>query len=188
MQPWSSWPLTSLAQQHSWILNQPTIITFFRNVKSGSALNWRQTTHFLWSTVTLLAHIHQLVPAEGGAVCLVRPWYVQQTAATWVQDHLLKVISTTAAKVTRTTEDKKKNGSKLKSHSILKFLNYTQKNSRCPWVHNAVRDIAFTVSAIIMVHPKIMTQLMSHDGGKWHHIIIGELRGKCTHIHTKTEI
>lgn len=64
-------------------------------------------THFLWSAVTLFAHVHQLVPAEGGAVCLVRPRCVQQTATSWIQNHLFKVIGATTAEVTRTTEREK---------------------------------------------------------------------------------
>lgn len=102
----------------------------------------------LRAAVTLLSHVHQLVAAEGGAVGLVRPRHIQQAAASCAQNQLLKVVCAAAAEITR---------------------------AGCPGVHDAVGYVTFAVSAVVVVvHPQIMAELMSHNGRKQRYIFIGK--------------
>lgn len=66
------------------------------------------STDLPWSTVTLLPNIHQSVPTVGGAVGLIRPGDVQETRSPRRQNHLLKIICTTAAEVSGSSAERRR--------------------------------------------------------------------------------
>ena len=42
-------------------------------------------------------------------------------------------------------------------------------------VHDAGRHVAHTLAPVVMVHPQVVTQLMSNDGGKGRQVVVSEL-------------
>ena len=144
----------------------------------------------LWSTVTLFSHVHQSVSTVGGAVGLVWPRDVQETRSPRQQDHLLKVISATAAEVhgssagvcggTACVEQRWVDlsiGSELSHIWRCVCLYYrgvcVLRGSR---VHDAGGGGAGAGASIVMVHPEVVAEFMSHDGGERRNVLIGELR------------
>lgn len=49
---------------------------------------------------------------------------------------------------------------------------------RGPGVHDAGSGGAGAAAAVVMVHPEVVTELVSHDGGKRVHSVVDELREK----------
>lgn len=107
---------------------------------AGGRFTAQVISTLLWcATVTLFSSVHQLVAAEGRAVFLLRPGDVQQTRAPLVHDHGFKVIRAAAAEV----------------------------HGACgSSIHDAGICVTFTVAPIVVSHPQVVTQLMSHDGCK----------------------
>lgn len=51
-------------------------------------------------------------------------------------------------------------------------------NLRSPRVHDAGRRGTGALSAVVMVHAEVVTELMSNDGGERRDVVVGELTRK----------
>ena len=132
----------------------------------------------LRSTVAFLPDVHQPVSTVGDAVGLVRTGNVQETRASH-QQHLLQVVGAAAAEVLGApAEGEQRVNARAASCTCVNTTASRPRVSRGAGVHDAGGDGAAAGAPVVVVHPEVVTEFVSHDGGKRVDFVVDELRKK----------